>query len=127
LGQIRRKGRGYAARKYREAAIVETVQALPADAVVFTNDPFFVSFYAHRPSVKIPSKLDRATREIDDSYLAEMEEINGALQKTGGYLIVNRLKSKKWYYTTEEDLHELLDLTTVEEHPDGVVFQAKRP
>jgi len=77
INELTKGGLGYASFKWYDSKAMEFLRALPADAMIYTNEPGAVYLYVGRGALVLPDRYDAATAQLRtgfDEGVAHMHE-----------------------------------------------------
>jgi hypothetical protein len=88
LREMRLEGIGFTGREWQSSETIALVSQLPADALLYSNEAFPITFLTGRLANWIPENFDPVKGEHDKRYLERIEEMKANLLQAKGALVV---------------------------------------
>jgi hypothetical protein len=122
-------GIGYADRYWSTSPILQWVDALPDDAIIYTNAPDLISFRTGRPARFVPSRMKRQLGQDDPSnpFLRQMEEASKGLRNRHAYVVFIDRVDWRFYLAPEAQLVSGLGLGLAADRGDGRAYRRTTP
>jgi len=118
-----RDGAGYTSRAWRESETIRGVGRLPAQAVIYTNDPSALYFLARRSALRLPARTDPMSVRPNGRYEEQLSSAARDLAESRGYVVyLDRSKSAFGHLPEEEELRRALGLRLLAECRDGAIY-----
>jgi len=118
--------RGYAARAWRESAIVARLRSGDRDAALYTNGfdaLFLLTGWAGRP---IPALRDYLTDRPNPRYDEQLAAMRGDLERTGGVLVYfDAVTARRSFLPSKVELERALPLEVVATDPVGTMYRLR--
>lgn len=122
---LRKDGRGYAARYWRNSETITFVNLLEDELKIYSNGIEAVYFLADRQATVLPEKQSRYSMKINQGYNEEMKALCSSVMEDGALLVYfNGIY--RWYFPTEEEIKAACDLPVLQKFSDGTVYGGKR-
>lgn len=114
-------GIGFSSVAWQQSALVQEINALPPDTLIFSNSPEAVYLLSQRPAAALPKKVESTTRQFNVNYGADLSAIGERLASERGVVVyfywLNRVNAP-----TEEELRIELALRSVARTADGLIL-----
>ncbi len=127
-----KEGRRYTTRTWRKSPTVAKAAALPADVLIYSNDPGALYILTNRKTYTLPRKYDRRyfrdkkSATLDTKFMRRIERTRKKLISQNGYIVFFHQKHR-WHTLTEPELQQYYPLRLLDQFPDGSIYQIKIP
>jgi hypothetical protein len=118
-----KNGSGFVSRKWLAAGIVETIEALPPEAAIYTNHPAAVYCMTGRAASMLPGGYPEASAFPRQTELLAMRQ---AIQRRGGAIVIFPWVHHEGILSTEEIEHGLDPLSVLRVPNATAYFFARR-
>jgi hypothetical protein len=88
LRSMREEGAGFSSRAWQQSETVAWIRALPAGAIVYTDEPAAVRYIASRETRATPQRYDPVTLIPRPDYAEQLETMRSDLRSPGSALVV---------------------------------------
>ncbi|GAB4352521.1 MAG: hypothetical protein Kow0099_36750 [Candidatus Abyssubacteria bacterium] len=119
-------GLGFATETWRDNEFIRQVEALPANAPIYSNGMDAVYILAGRPCRNLPAKMSPVTLQPNPHYAMELSEMKQELDREDGAIVYFKGNIHRRYFPTEAELTALLPLRPVVEMPEGSIYRIDR-
>ncbi len=116
-------GLGYAGRTWKRSGLMKRVHGLDPGVPIFTNAPDVVYLVTGRPAYMVPSKVNPATKMLNDDYPSELAAVRRELKEHNGVLVYFNKIAWRWYLPSENELEEELVLHLYAREEDGSLYK----
>jgi hypothetical protein len=99
-------GNDFSSKYWTESPLIEFVNSLPPDTIIYSNGADVIYWYTHRIIHSVPRTIDTGTPAINTNYADEVETMRIALNN-GAYLIFFSLITWRDYLPSLDDLQPL--------------------
>lgn len=130
--EARTEGLGYAGPLWKNSEVVQSVRALPAGTLIYTNGMDALYLLTGRPSSPIPTQRDKLKAYAKDSskqylatYPSEIIKMRENLLKEDGVLVYLDHIDWRWYHPSKEELAQKVPLKVVSNFSDGTLFKVR--
>ena len=118
-------GIGYAERYWSTSPMLQWVDALPEEAVIYSNAPDLVSYRTGRPAQFIPWRIKRQLGEDDPNnpFLKQLAETSKGLRRKQSYVVFFDRVDWRFYSAPEALIIRELGLALVAKRADGRAYR----
>ena len=120
LREMRLEGIGFTGREWQNSQTIALVSQLPADALLYSNEAFPITFLTGKLANWIPEKFDPVKGELDQRYRERIEEMQANILRARGALVIFDSITRANVYAPLDELTTGLELWKDAE--DGVIF-----
>jgi hypothetical protein len=116
------QGIGFAAIAWRDSELIQLVNELPVEALIYSNAPDGLHILTGRHVLPIPNKVNATTRSVNMNYANELAMIQQELSTKQG-VVVYLTQLSRASSAQEEELRQQLALDFVWQTGDGAVYR----
>lgn len=123
------QGWAYASKDWRSSPAVAYVNALPSEAVVYSDNPFALIYLTDREVHRLPQEILRRRGAENPNYGLEVEEMRRRLRDTNGVVVIFERSRGPFVMPALSRLRQAVDLEERARFEDAVVYALaiKRP
>jgi len=125
LSSNRFYGIGFSTPVWRDSPLIEEIQTLPADTLIYTNIPEGIYLHTGRPAARLPRKFFLSSQEVNLQFESEISQIGRQLV-TGQSVIAFSNFPDRSENPSLQDIQEVIHLSRVVEVADGSIYSASQ-
>lgn len=116
-----RSGIGYSRPDWRRSETIDELKKFSEDTVIYTNEPNAVYILANRASYMIPVKIDIYSRDLNNKYELQIQDMVKELKQNKGILVM--FKTGLGFLPTENELKNQIQLDILRSYSDGTIYK----
>jgi len=119
-----KNGIGYATPGWKNASIFPIVSRTHPQSLLYSNSPHLLFLYTTRYAHELPIKYSMTSKEQNQTYKEEMDEMMTQMARNNGYLVYFKNVSGQRLASLEE-LTKIPEFYTITETPEAILFGYK--
>lgn len=121
VGDGYRQGIGFSSLAWQRSPLIQQVQSLPPEALIYSNVPEAIYLHAGRRALPLPRPVNATTRQQNPGYAAEVAHMSQLLDQQAALLVYARSLSQRTR-PGEDELRQQLTLRPMAQSADGAVY-----
>lgn len=130
LTHIYQQGSAYTNRLWKTSPTLIKVKTLPANALIYSNDPSIIYLNTHKSALRLPPKYRRKHsphKELlvpNERFGSKLERVKKKLIAQNGYVVLLN-KPFQRHKVSVQDLEQHMSLVLIHHLSDGAIYQVK--
>lgn len=126
VGDGYRQGIGFSSLAWQRSPLIQQVQSLPPEALIYSNVPEAIYLHAGRRALPLPRPVNATTQRPNPGYAAEVARVGELLDQQAALLVYARSLSQRTR-PSEDDLRQQLALCLLAQAGDGAIYAGGGP
>jgi hypothetical protein len=116
------QGRAYTSRQWRQSELIEWVEALPPETLLYSNGADAIYALTGRHAAFIPRQVNPTSVRPNENYGHELAEMRSKLESQDAVLVHFDAITGRWYLPSESELRDRLSLSVLATGDDGTLY-----
>ncbi len=122
FSEMRINGKGFNARVWQGSETIASIDNLPPQALIFSNEAFPIYYLSGRSANWIPEKRDVVKLQDTQEYTVSVAKMQQDIIQNRGFLVIFDTIEKHWVYPSLEEMS--VGLVLFADLDDGVIYSA---